>query len=85
MASRMVFAALFAGAVIGVAACSGSATPGALQAAQPPAAGALDRTVLPIPEPTYPPVTELDARNAKPPAALRGEGAGGRAQRARSS
>ena len=28
----------------------------------------LDRTVLPIKEPDYPPVTELDARNAKAPA-----------------
>ena len=27
----------------------------------------LDRTVLPIPEPQYPPITELDARNAKAP------------------
>src|SRR5947209_8131495 len=27
----------------------------------------MDRTVLPIPEPKYPPITELDARNAKPP------------------
>jgi arylsulfatase A-like enzyme len=27
----------------------------------------LDRTVLPIPEPTYPRATELDARNATPP------------------
>jgi arylsulfatase len=27
----------------------------------------LDRTILPIPEPTYPLSTELDARNAKPP------------------
>jgi arylsulfatase len=27
----------------------------------------LDRTVLPIAEPTYPPITELDARNAKAP------------------
>ena len=26
-----------------------------------------DRTVLPIPEPTYPPITELDVRNAKAP------------------
>jgi arylsulfatase len=33
-----------------------------------PTEGALDRTVLPIKEPTYPPVTELDARNATPPA-----------------
>ena len=31
------------------------------------ATGALDRTVLPIQEPDYPPITELDARNATPP------------------
>jgi len=30
-------------------------------------AGGLDRTVLPIKEPTYPPISELDARNATPP------------------
>ena len=38
-----------------------------LAAAAPPAAVKLDRTVLPIPEPTYPPITELDARKATPP------------------
>src|SRR6516225_6055515 len=27
----------------------------------------IDRTMLPIPQPIYPPVTELDARNVKPP------------------
>ena len=27
----------------------------------------VDRTVLPVPEPQYPPITELDARNAKAP------------------
>ena len=27
----------------------------------------IDRTILPIREPDYPPVTELDARNAKAP------------------
>ncbi len=32
------------------------------------ASGGLDRTVLPIKEPNYPPETELDARNAKAPA-----------------
>ena len=31
------------------------------------AATPLDRTVLPVPEPEYPPITELDARNAKAP------------------
>ena len=35
--------------------------------AKPAQAGALDRTVLPIPEPTRPPITELDARNVKAP------------------
>jgi len=35
--------------------------------ATPAPTGALDRTVLPIPEPTYPPITELDARKATPP------------------
>jgi arylsulfatase len=35
--------------------------------AQSPAAGKLDRTVLPIPEPQLKPITELDARNAKAP------------------
>ena len=39
---------------------------------QAPAAAAgeplsLDRTVLPVQEPTYPPITELDVRNATPP------------------
>ena len=33
----------------------------------PGATAALDRTVLPIAEPTYPAITELDARNAKAP------------------
>jgi arylsulfatase len=36
-------------------------------AQQPRAADAINRTVLPVPEPTYKPITELDARNAKPP------------------
>ena len=33
----------------------------------PPTGSALDRTVLPIPEPKVTPITELDARNAKAP------------------
>jgi len=41
---------------------------GQLVAAAPASPTAkLDRTVLPIPEPTYPPITELDARKATPP------------------
>ncbi|BDG02354.1 arylsulfatase [Anaeromyxobacter oryzae] len=35
--------------------------------ATPAPAGTLDRTVLPIPEPVRPPITELDARNVTPP------------------
>jgi arylsulfatase len=27
----------------------------------------MDRTILPVPEPSYPPITELDVRNATPP------------------
>jgi len=39
---------------------------GISHAAQP-AAGKLDRTVLPVPEPKHKPITELDARKAKAP------------------
>ena len=39
----------------------------AASATREAAADNLDRTVLPIPEPTYPPITELDVRNAKAP------------------
>src|SRR6185436_20218799 len=38
------------------------------QNAKQPATDKLDRTVLPIPEPQPPTITELDARNVKPPA-----------------
>ncbi len=45
-----------------------AAAPAAAPATAAPApAGKLDRTVLPIPEPTYPPITELDARKVTPP------------------
>jgi arylsulfatase A-like enzyme len=51
--------------------CQGQPAPAAPAALSPPAAPAgpaqLDRTVLPIPEPVYPPITELDARKVKPP------------------
>ncbi len=53
-----------AGALV-MAACSGSKPPAPAQSAAAPAA--LDRTVLPIPEPDYPHETELDARKATPP------------------
>jgi len=35
--------------------------------AQAPAGDSIDRTVLPVPEPEYPAITELDARKATPP------------------
>jgi len=49
-----------------LAACLLAVAPAAAQAQQtaPPA---LDRTVLPIPEPNYPPITELDARKVPLP------------------
>ena len=57
-----LFCLVLAAAV--VAACSPA--PGTQQAS--PAPGAVDRSVLPLADPTYPPITELDARNAKAPA-----------------
>ena len=49
----------------------GCKAPGDKSAAKPTdvrtAAGELDRTVLPIAEPTYPEITEVDARKASPP------------------
>ncbi len=66
---------LFGGAsLLTIAAVTGgnaamSAGPALAQEAppEPAAVGPLDRTVLPIPEPTYPPITELDARNVQAP------------------
>lgn len=67
MAARThLVTALLASVACGLVACSGTA-PTATRSAQP-AAGALDRTVLPIPEPRRQTYTELDARNAKAPA-----------------
>ena len=47
-------------------AAAGLVPPAVAQGTRTPA-GELDRTVLPIPEPSYPPITELDARKAKAP------------------
>ena len=48
--------------------CAGLVLAAALTVGATPAPSATpDRTVLPIPEPTYPPITILDARNATPP------------------
>jgi arylsulfatase A-like enzyme len=58
-------AATGAGALLMTAACTASQPPAPAQPAGGPAA--IDRTVLPIQEPAYPPITELDARNATPP------------------
>jgi len=44
---------------------SDSSTPAAGKVSN--ATGALDRSVLPIPDPVFPKITELDARNATPP------------------
>jgi arylsulfatase A-like enzyme len=54
-----------ASALLALAACSRSQAPAPPQSAAAPRA--LDRTVLPIPEPDYPRATELDARKATPP------------------
>jgi arylsulfatase len=54
------------GAAFLIGACGGS-SPGT-PARSSSASGSLDRTVLPIAEPTAAPITELDARDAKAPA-----------------
>ena len=54
-------AARFAAAVIAALGVQGTPVLAA------PPTGPLDCTVLPVPEPTYPPITELDARKATPP------------------
>src|SRR5207253_2069058 len=52
---NLILVPLFAGLAITTASALGQSTDG------------LDRTVLPITEPQYPPITELDTRNAKAP------------------
>src|SRR5580692_12239707 len=54
--------------IAGTGCSNQSAPPAATRTPAPQGStGALDRTVLPIPEPNYPLATELDARNAKAP------------------
>ena len=62
---KVVAASLCALALAGAWGCQAKQEPTA--PAAPAKAGAIDRTVLPIQEPSYPPITELDARNATPP------------------
>src|SRR2546426_9996511 len=52
-----------------LAAAALAAAPGfaAARGAVPPPVYPTDRTVLPLPEPVYPPITELDVRKATPP------------------
>ena len=63
-----IFALVTAAVLVAAAACgqSGSA-PNTSQASSARPGGDVDRTVLPIAEPTRPAITELDARNAKAP------------------
>ena len=68
-----------AAAVVAAATAAGCSAPPASQA--PSSTAAIDRTVLPIRTPAVPSITEMDARKATRAAALRGEGAGRRAQR----
>jgi arylsulfatase A-like enzyme len=65
---RLGWAIVALGMLVGWLAAGGFPPPGrAVSATQEPAAGAVDRTSLPIPEPTYPPITVLDVRDAKAP------------------
>jgi arylsulfatase len=55
-------------AAASVAPCPAAASGGTPEAAvATPAPPSLDRTVLPIPEPTHAPITEVDVRRATPP------------------
>src|SRR5438067_12277077 len=69
----LTLAAIALGALLGYGAAAGKFRPGRASADPRPAAGEkavpdkLDRTVLPIPEPKYRPITEVDARKAKAP------------------
>ena len=65
MRLRTWLAAAAAGALLVPAACSGPQPPAPPQSAT--GSAAMDRTVLPIGEPEYPPITELDVRKATPP------------------
>jgi arylsulfatase len=58
--------ALVSGLVLYLVASAADITPTKARAT-PASADVLDRTVLPIPEPKYAPITTLDARNAKAP------------------
>lgn len=64
-------AALAIGGLLGVVAAMNAFVGERALFAQPPnrsvSAAPLDRTVLPIPEPAVPPITEIDARKAKAP------------------
>jgi len=66
-AVRMLAAAVLGGSIVACEHNSGGtgATPGATDS--PAVQTVLDRTVLPIPEPQYPPSKVLDVRNAPPP------------------
>src|SRR5262245_63634442 len=67
---RVPFAVSFVvvlGGLFGWLTASGPAPVGAVAQEKSPASAALDRTVLPIPEPKIVPSTELDVRNAKAP------------------
>ena len=62
---KTLAASLLTLAMTGTWACQ--AKPEPVAPAAPAQAGSLDRTVLPIQEPKYPAITELDARQATPP------------------
>src|SRR5512143_93626 len=62
---KMLWAIGLLAVVAGAWGCQTAKEPAA--PAKPVQTGAIDRTVLPIPEPNYPHETELDARKATPP------------------
>ncbi len=68
MSNVKVIPVLMTYALLVLFSCQPSVDPGKVSEPTTGASTGIDRTVLPIKEPTYPPFTELDARNAKAPA-----------------
>ena len=56
--------------IIAIAGCSGGSQNPQGSESNAASAGGIDRTVLPIPDPVFPKITELDARNATAPPAF---------------
>src|SRR5688572_33090924 len=67
MKERCMKTSILFGLLVLSASLSGGCAGSAISPTASMAAAGVDRTVLPIVEPTHPPITEMDARKAKAP------------------